>query len=295
MNMNVSTLFLGILVVGCTGQTAQQYKGEGPVQHKTIPTAMSGDCSGDNHLDIVFYNVENLFDTDNDSKTEDDDFTPEGKYEWSDGRYEKKLKNLSKVFQSMDHGAGEAAIIGLAEVENKAVVEDLGNMIIPNGYDVVHGESPDRRGIDVALLYRKDMVKKLDEDFIKIEFSDRGYTSRDILYFKGQIGDDIVHVFVNHWPSRREGQQETEHRRLDAAKTLKKRIDKIKSDDKNAQFILLGDFNDYPDNKSLTNVLNAKSENGKKDGELVNLAYELEMKGKAPIHTRAIGVCSTKV
>ncbi|NND93800.1 MAG: hypothetical protein HKN45_02990, partial [Flavobacteriales bacterium] len=237
-------------------------------------------CSNKDHLDVVFYNVENLFDTQNDPLKNDDDFTPNGRNEWSKGRYEKKLINLSRVIQSIDHGAGNAAIIGLAEVENRAVVENLANTILPNGYGVVHQESPDQRGIDLALLYRKDMIKRLDEEFIRIEFSEQGYTSRDILYFKGQLNDETIYVFVNHWPSRRGGQKETEHRRLDAARTLKKRVEKLQRKDQDAQIIILGDFNDYPDNKSLTSVLKAKPKNSKSKRELVNLAYELEMQDK---------------
>lgn len=269
-------ILLFALASTCGGSVSQQ----GALDKKGDGNSTIGDCDGPEHFDMVFYNVENLFDTKNDPQKKDDDFTPEGRNEWGAGRYEKKIKNLSRVIQSMDYGNGEAAIIGLAEVENRAVVEDLGNTIVPNGYATVHKDSYDMRGIDLALLYKKDMVKKLDEEFIRIEFSDRGYTSRDILYFKGQIGREIIHVLLNHWPSRREGQQESEHRRLDAARTLKKKVEQIKKKDDDAQIVIMGDFNDYPDNKSITSVLDAQPKDSKKKDELVNLAYDLHAEDK---------------
>lgn len=250
------------------------------VAEKKHATEANRDCSDDGHLDIAFYNVENLFDTQDDPKKRDDDFTPDGRNKWSTGRYEKKLKNLSRVIQSMDHGHGEPAIIGLAEVENRTVAQDLGNTIIPNGYVVIHQESQDARGIDLALLYRKDIVKELDEDFHRISFSESGYTSRDILYFKGKVGPEVLHIFLNHWPSRREGQKESEHRRIDAAKTLKREVDAIRKKDDDAQIIILGDFNDYPDNKSLTKTLKTAPVDNPKDAGLINLASSLHAQDK---------------
>jgi predicted extracellular nuclease len=231
------------------------------------------------HLDIAFYNVENLFDVRDDPGKSDEDFTPAGRNEWSEGRYEQKLINLSKVIQAMDHGQGLPAIIGLAEIENEEVVEALGNTVWPSGYGLVTENSLDRRGIDVALLYRKDLISIISHEALRINFEQRGYTSRDILHVELSVaGQESMHVYVNHWPSRREGQAETEHRRLDAARTLRKSIDSVQARDRNAQIIVLGDFNDYPVSKSLVDVLEAREKaNRKKKDELVNLAYAYEL------------------
>lgn len=230
------------------------------------------------HLDIAFYNVENLFDTRDDPRKKDEDFTPSGRNEWSQGRYEKKLIDLSKVIQAMDHGEGLPAIIGLAEVENEDVVRELGNAILPSGYGVVTENSLDRRGIDVALLYRKDVISIVSYETLRVRFDQQGYTSRDILHVQLMVASqELIHIYINHWPSRRGGQSETEHRRMDAARALKKSVQSVMNKDKNAQIIILGDFNDYPVNVSLTDVLEAKPSDNRKKGELINLAYHYEL------------------
>jgi len=245
--------------------------------------------SGPDKLHIAFYNVENLFDVKDDPKKRDDDFTPGGKKGWSYNRYDKKISQLTRVVHSMEEELEALPIIiGLAEVENIEVVEDLGKSVSHNGieYAGVLDESHDMRGIDVALLYRTDLVKELDHESYKIRFQDKGYNSRDILHFKGQLfNDEVFHVFVNHWPSRREGAKESEHRRISAAQTLKSKVDEILDKDKNAKIVILGDFNDYPDNKSIEDVLGATG-NMSANSELYNLAYELNENDKGTYNYR---------
>lgn len=232
------------------------------------------------HIDVLFYNVENLFDTKNDRRTLDDDFTPEGRNAWTDDRYQTKLKHLAEVIKAADHGAGLPAIIGLSEIENANVCKVLGNKVANGAYRLVHKDSKDRRGIDMALLYRKDLINVIKEEAIEIDFAS-GYTSRDILYAELELANkERLHVFLNHWPSRRDGQMESEYRRLAAAEMLRSRVQSIQAAEVDAQIILLGDFNDYPDNKSMARILNAQPEDGKADGELINLAYELHANGK---------------
>ncbi|NNC83463.1 MAG: hypothetical protein HKN79_07795, partial [Flavobacteriales bacterium] len=230
------------------------------------------------HADVVFYNVENLFDVKDHPRKDDNDFTPNGRNEWSQGRYEKKIQNLGRVIQSMDHGDGLPVLIGLAEVENEDVVEDLGEFIASGSYGVVHHESQDRRGIDLALLYDRSRFELLDDEAEPISFSQNGYTSRDILHVHGRLDGEEVHLYLNHWPSRREGRSETEHRRLDAARTLKMMVDQVK--DSESSVIILGDFNDYPDNRSMTEVLDARPSDSPESSELINLAYAPHMADK---------------
>lgn len=258
-------------------------------EKKSSNTSANLSKEGPDKLHIAFYNVENLFDIKDDPKKKDEEFTPGGKKKWSDNRYDKKISQLTRVIHSMEDDLnGLPIVIGLAEVENVGVVEDLGKSISHNGVDyaAVLEESTDMRGIDVGLLYRTDLVKELDHKGHRIRFQNKGYNSRNILYFKGQLfNDEIFHVFVNHWPSRREGAQESEHRRLSAAKTLRDEVDEILSDDADAQIVILGDFNDYPDNKSITDVLGA-SGNMDAYSDLYNLAYALNADDKGTYNYR---------
>jgi predicted extracellular nuclease len=231
---------------------------------------------------IAFYNVENLFDVVDDPKTSDEDFTPNGKLQWSEGRLEQKVKNLSTVFQAMGKDHEPPLIIGLAEVENEDVVELLGRTIRPATYGIVHKDSPDNRGIDVALLYDEHYFKVSNKAFYSIEFDEKNYTSRDILYAEliSLKGKETLHCFVNHWPSRRGGWQETEVRRMQAAGTLKTQVNILLKKDPEAQIIIMGDFNDYPDNRSLTTSLGAVVHDSPVEQELINLAFDLHASGK---------------
>ena len=211
---------------------------------------------------IAFYNVENLFDLEDDPNTLDEDFTPTGKQQWTAERYQKKLEQLAKVLDAM----GDPAFIGLAEVENAKVMEALAEegLLRESKYDIAHFDSPDLRGIDVGLLYQKKAFKVLEQSYIRITFppDEKGeaYTSRDILYVKGKLKDsgDIIHFFVNHWPSRRGGEQASEPRRLLVAFKLKEKVDELFAADSLAQIVIMGDFNDEPNNKSVSEVLGAQ-------------------------------------
>ena len=213
---------------------------------------------------IAFYNVENLFDCEDNPQTLDDEFTPTGRNEWTNKRYEKKLGQINRVISGMDY----PAIIGLSEVENSKVLADLCNELTKNSgisYGFKHFDSPDKRGIDCALLYRKKQFHSLAIDYIRIPFPEAisgevDYTSRDILYVKGLIHkSDTLHCFVNHWPSRRAGLAKSEPRRMHVARYLKRYADSLFSINPNANLILMGDFNDEPDNRSITEILNTRS------------------------------------
>lgn len=236
-------------------------------------------------ISIGFYNVENLFDTHDDPDKDDDEFLPSAERQWTDERYADKIVKLSTVISKL--GNSLPAIVGLCEVENKAVIEDLtkANALKKGKYAVVHYESPDMRGIDVGLMYRKDKFKVIYSKPIAVPLPKPERPTRDILYVKGKVtkGPEL-HVFVNHWPSRWGGAEESEFKRIAAARTLKANIDSILGTDPDALIISMGDFNDYPYNKSITEVLGADSLNS--SSTLVNLMSGLEKEHRGSFNYR---------
>lgn len=225
---------------------------------------------------ILFYNVENLFDLQNDSLTVDDEFTPEGDRHWTYKRLQKKLLNTSKVILNTS-GWNAPSLIALCEIENRYVLEQLRNetplKTIP--YKIIHKDSPDFRGIDVALLYNSDVFYPIEYDYYPLlDRNGNIRKSREILYVSGIMGGiDTVHVFVNHWPSRYSGVMETREFRNNAARLLREKVDALFEQNTLAKIIILGDFNDQPSNESLHKYLNAKSVSGAiKSSELYNLS-----------------------
>ncbi|MEN8122083.1 MAG: hypothetical protein ABFS35_17170 [Bacteroidota bacterium] len=259
-------VFLFIINTNVSGQTGSYFPDSAILKQRNIR--------------ILFYNVENLFDTYNDSIKNDDEFLPDkGKY-WTKGRYYQKQKHISQVIVAIG-GWYPPEIIGLCEIENRDVLNDLiqYSPLKKLNYRIIHKESPDRRGIDVALLYRKNQFIPISYKPIKIQypFSPES-TTRDILYVKGRTKlKDTLHVFVNHWPSRWGGQLETERKRMFTASVLKKETDSIFRANLHANIIIMGDFNDYPENKSLSSNLQAKKDLSKiQAGHLYNLSAYLQ-------------------
>ena len=225
---------------------------------------------------IMSYNVENLFDTIDDPHKLDNEFLPQSKKKWTSNRYQSKLKHLASVISSVD-STKLPELISLVEVENQEVLEDLSHqdLLKKVHYKIVHKESPDRRGIDVALLYNPKMFKLLEEHFYKVSLvDDSHFKTRDILYAKliFKKTKDTLHVFVNHWPSRRGGQEKSEHKRMRAAEVLKSVTDSLFKVDGNPRIIIMGDFNDEPTDKSITEVLQAKALNSISNNHLYNLS-----------------------
>ena len=209
---------------------------------------------------IVFYNVENLFDTINDPLTRDGDFTPEGKKNWTNIRYQKKLNDIAKVVSSVNK-EDLPVLVGFAEIENKSVLEDLIKTISlqKGNYKIVHEESSDARGIDVGLIYCSNKFKYLMHKTLPVPL-DSKYKVRDILYTKGVLHEtDTIHVFVNHWKSRSGGQAKTEPKRIQCAQTLRNTVDSIFNMNMNAKILIMGDLNDEPTNKSVFETLRANN------------------------------------
>lgn len=237
----------------------------------------------DNEFTVAFYNTENLFDTLDDPDTYDEEFTPHGDKKWDPERYRKKLSDISRVLSSL-HTGELPELIGLAEVENQNVLEDLlqTEHFEEAFYGIIHHNSPDVRGIDVALLYRADAFDLLSARFIPIRFPfDPESKVRDILYAKGVSGPDTLHVFVNHWKSRSGGREETENKRIFSAKVLKSKTDSILNRNPDAKIIAMGDFNDEPVNRSLYKTLQAKDPAELQQGtRLYNLMIPADEKDK---------------
>lgn len=231
----------------------------------------------------MFYNVENLFDTKNDQEKNDDEFLPDGNRRWTSTRFFQKINHISQVIVAAGEGA-YPSVIGLSEIENQDVMESL-LFHTPLGkldYQIIHKESPDNRGIDVAFLYRKTRFKPLIFEAIPVKNpKDDKFKTRDILYVKGLIGSDTIHFFVNHWPSKSGGIGATKPLRAVAATTLRLKTDSLLNLNKNSNIIIMGDFNDTPSDVSIKEVLGAKSPNEINSSKaLYNLAIPLALKGK---------------
>ncbi len=208
---------------------------------------------------VIFYNVENLFDTTDDPATSDEEFTPQNNHHWTRQRFENKLKMIYKSLITAGEGQFPD-LIGLAEVENRWVIEQLVSQtpLYKGSYGIIHKESPDPRGIDVALLYRKDRIKPVDYEFIQVSDSGKeAFKSRDILHFTGLLGKEKIHFFVNHWPSRSGGYIETMEKRNIAAAILRSSVDSLMKKDLQTNILIMGDFNATPDEKCFISTLKA--------------------------------------
>lgn len=228
---------------------------------------------------VMSYNVENLFDTVDDPKIPDEEFLPESEKKWDMTRYQKKLDDISHVIADVNPKS-MPTLIGLAEIENQTVLEDLVHTAkLNNQFGIVHEESPDYRGIDVALLYRKNAFTEVSHEVIPIHFpDDPNYKTRDILHVTGLIRNKKVHVYVNHWPSRIGGDEKSKPNRIFVASVLKKSVDQVLANDPRARIIIMGDMNDEPTNKSLQETLGAKMPGS--GAELVNLMMPDKTAGK---------------
>lgn len=214
---------------------------------------------------IAFYNVENLFDTVRNDSINDESFTPEGSYQWDTEKYENKLTNIATVLSGI--GTSKAmklppTIIGLSEVENKTVLEDLlkQEQLKKYNYKIIHRDSPDERGIDNAILYQADFFDIENVQPVFVELPDTTDRTRDILLVSGTLSGESIHLLVNHWPSRSGGQARSEPNRFAAAHTLKQVVDSIYDASPQAKIIAMGDFNDDPVSPSLTEQLGATTE-----------------------------------
>jgi predicted extracellular nuclease len=229
---------------------------------------------------VAFYNCENLFDLKDDSLKRDEDFTPEGSYKYTYDRYKKKSNGIAKTIAALG-GWRPAEVVGLCEVENYWVLEGLTKYSpIENiGYKIIHQESPDRRGIDIACIYDPERFNLILYKYYRIRFPfDPERTTRDILYVKGIAANtDTLHIFFNHWPSRYGGQFASEPSRNFVADFLKSKVDSLNNRFSNPLITIAGDFNDEPDDLSMAEHLQVKRPTDSfKSGDLINLMFPVK-------------------
>jgi predicted extracellular nuclease len=246
------SLLLGFL---CLFAACKQKKA---VVSDTIPKKVESTASfTSGEIGIAFYNVENLYDTQDDPKTDDAEFLPDSKLKWTEDKYKIKLANIAKVISQLATDGPE--VFGLVEVENKAVIQDLiaQKSLQSHKYQIIHEDSKDARGVDVALCYDPSVFQYVQHKAFTPKFTETKKT-RDFLVVEGKINNQEVYFVVNHWPSRREGQEESEIFRVQVAEQVKHVCDSIQKKNPKAYICLMGDFNDDPINKSMEQVLAAK-------------------------------------
>lgn len=240
----IKLIYTGVVIIGLIGCF-------GIVQGQTSRT--------DNCLVLMFYNVENYFDTINNPNAQDD-FTPDDIYEWTHERFVKKRNAIAQVIMAVNNGGVPPDIIGLCEVENRFVLHQLvNNTVLKNyGYSILHHNSHDIRGIDVALLYRHKQFRLLDSAFLPMGYGVVNIQSREILYAKGLVNNtDTLHLFVCHFPSKRSGATKTAPLRMAAAQALRKSIDSLLIKNNQANILAMGDFNDTFNSHTLKDGLGA--------------------------------------
>ena len=230
---------------------------------------------------IAFYNIENFYDTLDTPDVNDFEFTPAGPNMWNTARYKKKLDNMSDAISKI--GAeilpGGPAIIGLSEIENRSVLQDLVNMpkLKVSGYQIVHIDGPDRRGVDVALLYRPAFFRVTAVRSVRLTVADKpDFRTRDQLVVSGLFYGEPINVIVNHWPSRSGGEKSSIPLRRAAAELTRSLVDSIYKTNSTAKIIIMGDLNDDPTDASLTEGLRTIGDiDNVKPGDLFNPGVKL--------------------
>lgn len=232
---------------------------------------------------FMFYNTENFYDIEDDPFTMDDEFTPNGASRWTSERFNDKVTKLTKVIREIRQ-PGIPDIIGLAEIENQSVINTILDEMHKQGiqrYSHVHYDSPDERGTDVALIYNSDTFTVLESNAVPVHLPGIEDRTRDILHIKGSMpGGMIVHLFITHFPSRREGTDLSERRRYFVASELRNEVYKVLEKNPEENIVIMGDFNDTPDDNSVDEVLGAeKTFDSVEKSKLYNLLYLRYKKG----------------
>lgn len=236
-------------------------------------------------IPVGFYNVENLYDTLDDLFKNDEEFLPTGINKWTSERYLKKLDRLSEVIAQLgaEFSPVGAALVGLCEVENKQVLEDLAKTekLKNRNYGIIHYDSPDKRGVDVALLYNPSFFTPTNSRSYTLKNpADTAFFTRDQLLVSGNMLGEQMHFIVLHWPSRRGGEKRSQPLRILAAKLCRSIVDSLLQENPQAKIIIMGDLNDDPVNESVKTHLRAKGHTDKlHTGDLYNTSYELYQKG----------------
>ena len=234
---------------------------------------------------IAFYNLENLFDTIHDVGKNDYEYLPDGTNKWNTRKYTSKLHNMSYAISQigLDRSPVGAVIIGVSEVENQRVLDDLVKQprIADRNYQVVLHEGPDRRGVDVGLLYNPRYFTMSNSKSVRLNYAaDTTFRTRDQLVVSGYLQNEKIHVIVNHWPSRTGGELRSRPLRNAAAALTRSIVDSLFNIEPKAKIIIMGDLNDDPADESCAVVLGAKRDANKvKDGELYNVFWKTHKSG----------------
>lgn len=233
---------------------------------------------------VAFYNQENLFDTIDNPRKNDEEFLPNGKYKWNTERYLAKLNQMAKVIASMNNGAG-ADFLGMCEVESIEALTDLtkNKQLQKMAYKTVFFEGEDERGIDNAFIYKSSLVKEAKGRTVVINSEGIGGDhTRNILVAEITLkNNEKVYFIVNHWPSRREGEKESEFKRIFVASEVRKVCDEIYAKNAKANIIVMGDLNDEPTNMSVIGTLGATGAASKTKGKMLfNTMKELSDDGQ---------------
>jgi hypothetical protein len=225
---------------------------------------------------IAFYNLENFYDTVDNPITIDEEFTPGGLKKYGKAIYTDKIFHLATVLSCIgwQYDANGPVLIGVAEIENDTVLQDLRNhfLLRERKYQFIHFDSRDARGVDVALFYKPHKFTPLFSDKLAVALpggAKEAAFTRDILYVKGLLGKDTLHVFVNHWPSRRGGEERSAPAREAAAAVCRKAMDSIQLFSPNASIIVMGDLNDNPSDKSIRKILRSTGVRDKVEGNML--------------------------
>lgn len=263
----------------------------------TLPLLVSAQENKDNYkvAAIGFYNLENLFDTLDSPTTNDADFLPNGRLRWNTEKYVAKQANMAKVIALLgtELNPDGLAILGTSEIENRKVLEDLAAQpaLKDRNYKIVHYESPDERGIDCGLMYNPKYFTVTGSRAVPVPLKDpkdnaTDYT-RDILYVAGRLDGEPMHIMVCHWPSRSGGERGSEWRRMAAATRCKQLADSIRTQDPDAKIIVMGDLNDDPNNKSLTEGLHSRGNlSDVKADDFYNLLFDQFRQGNGTLAYR---------
>ncbi|WP_242918117.1 endonuclease/exonuclease/phosphatase family protein [Pontibacter liquoris] len=237
---------------------------------------------------IAFYNTEKLYDTINDPNTDDDPFLPEGELNWTQEKYARKIANIAGVIREIGGGNGPE-VIGLAEVENVQVVQDLvnSNELRKSKYSIIHVNLPGEQGLDIALLYKPRAFKPTSQQIIKIDNGRSQPSSGGILQVNGELQGEPVTLFINHWPARmRRNTQEDSNLRA-AALALRKEITALQVANKDARIIVMGDFDAEPAAPVIKDVLKATGRpNPYYNKELFNTFYMAFVNGQGSFYSR---------
>ncbi|MGZ3900335.1 MAG: endonuclease/exonuclease/phosphatase family protein [Bacteroidia bacterium] len=249
-----------------------------------ITVILQMELGAQKNITVMFYNVENFFDYSDDPKTQDEEFLPNSTKKWDEKKYDNKIQRIAQVLDSSVKGIELPDIVGFCEIENIHVLTDLitKSQLKAKKYTSLCTTGQDTRGINVGIIYDKTLF-----DFVSYKELDAVYPAlpnnktRNILFItlKFKATHEEVYILVNHWPSRRDGEKETEPRRLHAAKVARAQIDEILKTNKDAKIILMGDLNDTPKNYSVLNILKANSNPNKDNDELLNPYFNFEKIG----------------